>query len=737
MHRISASPALLLLIVAVVRVEAAEPSPLSAPLAAEHPLYLDPDAPFERRVADLVGRLTLAEKAAALDHRGPDLERIGLRSDKWNQCLNGVQWNRPTTLFPACIALGATWNPQLVHEVAGALSDEARAIYNGWRADPAAKGEHKGLIYRAPVINVSRNPFWGRIHEVYSEDPFLTGRMAVAYVTGLQGDDPRWLKVAATLKHFAVNNVEAGRTRLNAEVGERWLHEYWLPHFRDAVVEGRAESLMASYNAINGTPNNINGWLLTELLKRQWGHPGFVVSDLGGVRTMVEGHEAKRMDYVDAVARSLMAGCDFSDKEYRECIPAAVAAGKLDPARLDDAVTRVMRTRFRLGEFDAPERLPWHGLGAADIDSAAHHALALKAAQQALVLLQNRGGLLPLDRRALQRVAVIGPSADTVVRNNYNGTHVGLVSALAGLRNRAPGIAFTYTVGGEIAKSAKPGAPPFDRPGELQRAVAAASAAEVALLFIGTNAEVEQEGRDRSTLALPGNQQELLEAVVAANPRTVVVLMSAGPLSVPWAKEHAAAIVQAWWPGAEGGNAIADVLFGDAAPAGRLPYTIYASDGQVPPQDVYDVSRGFTYQYLKGAPLFPFGHGLSYTSFAYSDLRVTPRIPADGTITVSVEVANTGATAGDEVVQCYVHAVASSVVRAAEELRGFVRVSLAPGGRTTASFAIPGRKLAFWDERTHAFVVEPGAFEILVGASSADIRLKGGCEVTSAGSFPP
>ncbi|MEI7807630.1 MAG: glycoside hydrolase family 3 N-terminal domain-containing protein [Verrucomicrobiota bacterium] len=298
---------------------------LLAPLAVPAgEVFRDVSQPIEKRVDDLLSRLTLEEKATLLDHKGPTVERFNIRSDQWNQCLNGVKWDRPTTLFPVCVAMAATWDTNLVQEVADVLSDEARAIYNGWHLDPNAPGEHKGLIYRAPVINIGRNPYWGRNHEVWGEDPFLTGRMAVAYVRGLQGSDPRYLKTAATLKHYAVNNVEGNRTALDAKVSEAMLRDYWLPHFRDAVVEGKAQSLMASYNAINGTPNNINRWLLTDLLKKEWQHEGFVVSDLGGVKTMVTGHAKGAMTYVDAVAQSLMAGCDFSDKEYRENIPAAV-----------------------------------------------------------------------------------------------------------------------------------------------------------------------------------------------------------------------------------------------------------------------------------------------------------------------------------------------------------------------------------------------------------------------------
>jgi beta-glucosidase len=832
----------------------AEPDPRTAPLAKEHPLYLDTQASIDKRVADLVSRLTLEEKAQALNHNGGDISRIGLRSDKWNQCLNGVQWSEPTTLFPICTGLAATWNPEFVqNEVARVLSDEARGIYNGWRRDPSAPGAHKGLIYRAPVINIERNPYWGRNYEAWGEDPFLTGRMAVACLKGLQGDNPRHLKVASTLKHYAVNNVEIDRMQLDAKVGERMLHEYWLPHFRDAVIEGKVASLMASYNAINGVPNNINHWLLTDLLKTQWGHEGFVVSDLGGVKTMVEGHGKKQMTYIDAVAQSVMAGCDFSDREYEQNIPAAVRAGKLTEERLNDALTRVLKVRFRLGEFDPPDASPYGQISRDVVNSAANHAIAKKAAEQSIVLLQNRDGLLPLDSAKLKKVAVIGPFANLAITNGYNGRHEGVVTALQGIRDAFGKDSEIVSVQGaravtnpalqndwgkasagrslkmiteskgefiefpfeaplegayelalhfkgdpahgvfQASVDGKPISAPIDmytpenRPGmqaelgsvalskgrhlirftvdgqnqasrgyggsfdklalsgaarggvEVEKAgavsgigsgetflaegVAAAKSADTVILCLGSDTRNEMEDVDRTFLGLPGNQQEMAEAVIAANPRTVVVLFGAGPLTVPWLKQHAPAMLQAWWPGQEGGAAIADVLLGKANPAGRLPHTIYASEKQVPSIDEYDITKGFTYMYLNGAPLYAFGHGLSYTTFEYSKLRVSAEsLTADGTLTVSLDVKNTGKRAGDEVAQVYIHEVNPVVKRPAKELRGFQRVTLQPGEQRTLTFTLPASKLAYWNEFTHAFVVNPGAFDILVGAASDDIR---------------
>lgn len=703
------------------------------------PLYLDVNQPVDARVADLISRLTLEEKAILLNHRGPTIERFHIRADQWNQCLNGVQWDRPTTLYPVCLAMSATWDTNLIFETATALSDEARAIYNGWHLDPQAKGEHKGLIYRDPVINIERNPYWGRNHEAWGEDPFLTGRMAVSYIKGLQGDDSHYLKIAATLKHYVVNNVETDRQKLNAIVPERMIHEYWLPHWRDAIVEGRAQSVMASYNAINGTPNNINRWLLTDVLKNDWGFQGFVVSDLGGVRTMVQGHEKNQMTYEDAVAKSLMAGCDFSDKEFQDNIPAAVRDGKLSQARLDDALTRVLRVRFRLGEFDPFDSVPYSQIPLSVINSDAHRSLALKVAQESIVLLQNRGDLLPLDQNKIKSIAVIGPMADRIILNNYNGKAPKSVTALQGIRERAgTDIAVSYTMGGLVGgdttgrwkkETAEVAADPK---AELARAVKLAHEADVAVVFVGTTAAVEQEGRDRTTLGLTGSQEELVEAVLAVNPKTIVVEMSAGPLTVPRIKEHVPAMLQAWWPGEEGGHAIADVLFGDINPSGRLPHTVYASEAQVPPVSEYDITKGFTYMYLNGTPLFPFGHGLSYTTFKYTNLSLSAaKIKSDGIVQISVKITNTGKLAGDEVPQIYVHQEQSRVKVPAVELRGFQRVSLQPGETKTVSFALPVSKLALWDDNAHGFVVDPGNFDVMIGASSGDIRLKKTIQVTS------
>ncbi len=703
----------------------------AAPALAQGPDFLNTDLDISERVADLIGRLTVQQKAQLLNHKGTTVvvDGFSIRADQWNQCLHGVRWTEPTTVFPTSIALGATWNPDLIYRVAEVTSDEARAIYNGWHLDPNFRGEHKGLIYRSPVINISRNPYWGRINEIFSEDPYLTGRMGVAFVEGLQGDDPHYLKLASTLKHYAVNNVEIDRQKLSADVSERMLFEYWLPHFRDCVVEGKAQSLMASYNAINGVPNNINHWLLTDILKEKWGHEGFVVSDLGGVKSMVEGHEKGLMTYPEAVGRSLMAGCDFSDSEFEKYIPEALEKGFVTGERLDDALRRVLTVRMRLGEFDKFESVPYSKISPDIILAPEHRRLALLTAEESIVLLKN-DGILPLDKSKVKSIAVIGPYADLFNHDdNYGGIPVDPVKPLQGIVNEFGGSAeVVYEKGGEISfPTARRGVePPYvDYTAQMARAVETAGKSDVAILFLGTTTRVEIEGRDRKTLDLPGNQQELLDAVLAVNPRTIVVLMSAGPLAVPTAKQNAAAILQGWWPGEEGGTAIANVLAGKYNPAGRLPYTMYASDAQVPSVDIYDISVGFTYMYLKGEPQYAFGYGLSYSKFDYSKLKLSRKKASAGdVIKVDVNVKNAGTMDGDEVVQMYVRDLNTGYVHPMTELRGFRRVAIPAGQTTTVSMELPVDGLAYYDTGSGDFRVAPGKYEILVGASSDDIRVK-------------
>lgn len=694
-----------------------------APLHSQgsKPVYLDPAQPMERRIADVISRMTLEEKAAQLNHLSSRNLRLQIPAwGGWNQTLHGVWSKQPTTLFPTAIGMAATWDPALIKTITGAMSDEARALYNIAADGPRSK---HGLVYRSPVINISRDPRWGRIQECFGEDPHLAGRITVAYVQGLQGSDPHYLKVAATLKHFAVNNVETDRHSLSAQVPERILMEYWLPHWKAGIVEGHAQSVMASYNQLNGVPNIANHYLLTDVLRGLWNFDGFVVSDLGGVNSsLVEG--SKITDKIEvAVAKAIAAGCDLDDDFYEKNLPVAVRGGLVSQAVVDQALTRVLRVAFRLGAFDPPEMVPFSKLGADVIESAPHRELALKTARESIVLLKNSNGFLPLDKAKLKRVAVIGPQADKFETGNYFGAKPRIVSPVDGIRAKlGSGVQVEYALGCDILEPAKAG--------EIGQAAELARKSDVAILFLGTNLKVEAEGRDRKSLDLPGSQEQLLEAVFKANPKTVAIVMSGGPVSVKWARENVPAILAAWYPGEEAGTALASVLLGEYNPAGRLPYTVYDSVDQIPPPDEYDITKGFTYMYFAGKPQFAFGHGLSYTAFRYGGLKLSARgISSDGKVTVSLDVRNTGARAGGEVVQLYVHEVQPSVKRPSKELRGFERITLQPKEKKTVSFSLPASGLAFYDEKTKKFVVRPGAYDLMVGSSSEDIRLKGTLEV--------
>ncbi len=697
---------------------------------APTPGYLDTSKPTEQRIQDLIGRLTIEEKAAQLNHLNNGVARLNIPMwGGWNQTLHGVWSKQPTTLFPAAIAMGATWDPELIRTITTSMSDEGRALYNAKAEGPRSR---HGLVFRSPVINISRDPRWGRIQEVFSEDPYLTSRMGVAYVRGLQGDDVQHLKLAATVKHFAVNNVETGRQHLSADVDERSLMEYWLPHWKAAIMEGHAQSVMSSYNAINGTPDAINHYLLTDILRGKWGFDGFVTDDLGAVALLTgsrpnqteQGQRATE-DPIEATALAIRAGNDSDDTEFETNIPLAVKRGLLSTADVDQALTRVLRVGFRLGVFDPPANDPYGRIPMSVVRSPEHLALALKTAQESITLLSNKQAFLPLKRDAIHSVAVIGPAGDADYETgNYYGTPFVKLGATQGLRNLlGSGVSVQYEKGTDFVDALDSDA--------VARAVALARKSDVVVLCLGTNLKIEAEGRDRHDLNLPGAQENLLEAVFAANSHTVLVLMNAGPLAVTWANDHLPAILAAWYPGEAGGTGIARALFGDDNPGGHLPYTVYQSLDGVPPQNEYDVSKGYTYLYFKGVPLYPFGHGLSYTRFGYSHLSVSSTtIAATGKVDISFDVKNTGDRAGSVTPQLYTHQRKSAVVQPIKSLRAFRRIELQPGESTHVTFSLPASQLAFYDTPSHDFKVEPGTFDVLVGDSSDDILLRGHLDVT-------
>ncbi|GAB4435944.1 MAG: glycoside hydrolase family 3 C-terminal domain-containing protein [Anaerolineae bacterium] len=682
--------------------------------------YKDPSLPVETRVADLVARMTLVEKVSQMLHDAPAVERLDIPAyNWWNECLHGVGRAGIATVFPQAIGLAATWHTDLIHRTAVAISDEARAKHHEALRN-GNRGQYYGLTFWTPNINIFRDPRWGRGQETYGEDPYLTARMGVAFVKGLQGDDPKYLKLVATPKHYAVHSgPEHARHHFDVDVSERDLRTTYLPAFEATVKEGRAASVMGAYQRFRGAPCCASPLLLQHILRDEWGFDGYVVSDCGAISDIYKHHKVVATA-AEAAALAVKAGCELNCGETYPALLEAFEKGLIDEATIDQAVRRLFTARFRLGMFDPPEMVPYAQIPYAVNDSAAHKQLALEVARESIVLLKNAGGFLPL-RKDLKSVAVIGPNADweEVLLGNYNGFPSEAITPLAGIRAAlAPGARVMYAEGCGVTGQSRAG---FDE------AVAIARDAEVAIVVLGLSQAVEgeegqregvEEGQqsqaDRDGLNLPGVQEALLQAVHATGTPVVLVLLNGSAVAINWADEHVPAIVEAWYPGQAGGTALAEVLFGDYNPAGRLPVTFYRSVDDLPPFEDYAMA-GRTYRYFTGAPLYPFGHGLSYTRFAYRDLHITPAAPRAGEpVTVSATVQNARDRAGDEVVQVYLTDEAASVPVPVRQLVGFARVHLAPGAQQTVSFTISARQMAIFDD-AERWVVEPGAFAVAVG----------------------
>ncbi|MCS7062042.1 MAG: glycoside hydrolase family 3 C-terminal domain-containing protein, partial [Anaerolineae bacterium] len=684
--------------------------------------FRNPDLPVEARVEDLVARLTLEEKVGQMMNAAPAIPRLGIPDyNWWNECLHGVCRAGLATMFPQSIGLAATWNTQLMLRIATAISDEARAKHH----DALRQGNrdmYYGLTFWSPNINLCRDPRWGRAQETYGEDPYLTGRMAVMFVKGLQGDDPRYLKTVATPKHYAVHSgPEAQRHKFDARVSERELRETYLPHFKAAVVEGKAMSVMTAYSRVNGEACSASPTLLQKILRNEWGFEGYVVCDCGAISDLYYHHKVAR-NAEEASAIAVRAGCDLDCGGTYRSLPNAIKQGLLTEEDLDRAVRRLFAARIRLGMFDPPERVPYAQISMDVVDCVDHKRLALEAARQSIVLLKNADGLLPLDKSTLKRVAVIGPNAHNplVLLGNYIGTPSHIVTPYEGIREALPHAQVDYAKGCDILNNSTFG---------FAEAIELARRADVAVLCLGLSQAAEGEENqeeavesgerslgDRVSLDLPGVQEALLKAIHATGTPVVLVLINGGPVAVNWADRHVPAILEAWYPGQAGGTAIADVLFGDYNPAGRLPVTVYRSADDLPPFEDYCMD-GRTYRYFTGQPLYSFGYGLSYTTFGYANLRLGAEIVRLGEpVTVSVDVTNTGSRAGDEVVQLYLTDVEGSTPRPIRFLAGFQRVHLQPGETRTVVFVVQPEQLYMVNAQSE-WVIEPGEFRVGVGGS--------------------
>jgi len=810
-------------------------------------MFRDPDRPLPDRVSDLVSLLTLAEKIALMHQRQAPVPRLGIGAFRTGtEALHGLAWLGPATVFPQAVGLASTWNPDLVEAVGAAVGDEVRGLHH---KDP----DRAGLNVWAPVVNLLRDPRWGRNEEGYAEDPWLTGVIGTAYCRGLRGDDPTYLRTAPTLKHFLGYNNETDRATTSSNLGPRVLHEYELPAFRAPVEAGAAVAVMASYNLVNGRPAHLSPLINDEL--RRWTAGDLLVVGDAFAGSNIAGAQGYRPDHVAGFAAAVRAGVDSFTEDSDDAQPTidrlteAVRRGLLAEADIDNAVQRILSVRFRLGEFDPPHRNPYASTTAEVINCSSHQHLAREAARQSIVLLAN-DGLLPLDPDRLGTVAVIGPLADTLHTDWYSGTMPYAVTAYAAIADRLGPTVFREGVdrialrgdaghvrateradGGPLVMSAgatgadnwfdvfdwgggmvalrsvangrhvgtgETGALVNDRPGpgewvvretfrladdgsgtialhhvasdryvragadgvlradaaaadatafvvELivdgqRSAAAAARGADVAVVVVGNHPMVNgRETEDRGDLALPADQDALIRAVEAANPRTVVVVISSYPYALGGDDGHLPrALLWSAHGGQEYGTALADILFGAASPGGRLTQTWYRSTGDLPDLLDYDIiTADATYLYYRDAPLFAFGHGLTYSEVDYANLRLAPdEIDPDGSVTVAVDVVNAGERATDEVVQVYSRQRRSRVKQPVRQLRGFRRVHLAPGEPTTVEFVLRAADLAFWDVTTGGPVVERAAHVIMAGRSSADIRLCGVLRVAGADIAP-
>ncbi|MCL2661049.1 MAG: glycoside hydrolase family 3 C-terminal domain-containing protein [Acidobacteriaceae bacterium] len=831
------------------------------------PLFRDPKQPVEARINDLLGRMTVEEKVSFLWDQTPAIPRLGIEAYSFgDEALHGVIRPGPATVFPQAIGLAATWDPERIKAMADAISDEARAKFNasGGRLEMPFTGL---LTFYSPVVNLARDPRWGRTQETYGEDAYLSGQLGTAFVQGLQGNDARHLKAIATAKHFAVYNQETDRFSTGDDVPVNQLWNYYLAPFRDLVVDGRAGAVMTSYNAINGVPSSANPWLLKDVLRDTWGFKGYVVSDQGAVGSIFTGYH-----YVptlaEAVTAAINSGVDIvnAGSNNPECCEflqthalEAVRNKIISEERLNQAVANALRARFLVGLFDPPEQSPYARIPASAIGSPEHIQLARQLARESIVLLKNDAvdgaPLLPLNTAKLRKIAVAGPNAAVALFGSYSGIPAHApVTPVAGIRARAgsdttvtlipwsrglssipaeylrtvdgkqgltgeyfdndklEGSALAARVDGQVHFYDWSWTVPLDAmknpqfsvrwsgymvppiTGEYELGVkdggeaqlvfdgallvqgtggqftkkihleagrsyavslkyfhhnggdggvrliwtppetdlAALSQYDAVIAVIGLNTDIEDEARDRTTIDFPREQEEFIQQVMRANPRTVVVIEAGSPLNLGWLHEHVPAILDSWYPGEQGGNGIADVLFGDYNPSGRLPLTFYASDAQLPPMTDYDITHGRTYMYLDQKPLYPFGYGLSYTAFRYSDLKINQNsIGAGGTVHGTVTVQNTGKLDGDDVMQVYVRPPAGAFRLPRLQLKAFQKVHLKAGESRTVAIELPVERWAYWDTEKAGFAVIPGRYEVLVGASSADIRAKGSIEVAA------
>jgi beta-glucosidase len=696
--------------------------------------FQDPSLPVETRINNILSLMTVEEKINALS-TDPSVPRLGIVGSSHIEGLHGAAlggpggWGGrglqpvPTTQFPQSAGLGETWDPDLLRKAAAVEGYEARYLFNtdaeSFIDRRGNKHRRVGIVIRAPNTDLARDPRWGRSEESYGEDPFLTGTMAAAFAKGLQGDDPKYWLTASLMKHFLANSNEDGRDGSSSNLDERLLREYYSVPFRMGVMDGGSRAYMASYNAYNGIPMTVQP-ILRDITMREWGLDGIICTDAGALTNMVTKHKYFP-DIDEAAAGAIHAGINQFLDNYRGGVTAALDKKLVNLSEIDENLRGIYRVMIRLGLLDPPSIVTYNNIKGSGPawDNEGHKALARKVTQESIVLLKNANQFLPLNKAALKSVAVIGPYADQVALDWYSGTPPYAISAFDGIKNK---------LGTQVQVS-------FAHDNTNAEAVQIARSADVAIVVVGNHPTCNagwakcplpsdgKEAIDRQSITL--EQEDLVKQVYAVNPRTVVVLIASFPFAIRWTNDNIPAILHMTHNSQEAGNALADALFGDYNPGGRLIVTWPQSLDQLPPMMDYDIRHGRTYMYFKGKPLYPFGYGLSYTSFEYSKLKTSAgQIGPGGEIDISFDVHNTGTRVGDEVVQLYVKHVASKVDRPIEELKGFKRITLKPNEIQTVHLALAASALAYWDVSKGSFQVEPDQVNLLIGSSSADIRLQ-------------
>ncbi|MFO8020432.1 MAG: glycoside hydrolase family 3 C-terminal domain-containing protein [Promethearchaeia archaeon] len=688
------------------------------------PPYLNTNLTFEERVDDLVSRMTLKEKMSQMRYNAPAIPRLNIQEyNWWNECLHGVAGAGIATVFPQAIGLAATFNTDLHYQIAQAIGKEARAKHHHEHSPKGERGKYQGLTFWSPNINLFRDPRWGRGQETYGECPYLTGKMGVAFIKGLQGDHPKYFRVIATPKHYAVHSgPEKYRHRMNILVHKKDLYESYLPHFKKCITEGQASSVMCAYNRVNEYPACANSELLQHILREKWGFDGYIVSDCGAIADFNRplGHKYTNRFYKSA-AKAVKSGCDLNCGRTYRWLPIAYKKGLISEYHINRAVKRLFMARFQLGMFDPPELCEYQQIPLKVNDCKQHRRLALKAARQSIVLLKNHDNFLPYSSD-VKSIAVIGPNADDyeVLLGNYHGMFSKYVTPLRAIRNKLGSTVETrYAQGCKMRSHSTRG---------FSEAIEIAKNSELVLAVLGISQKYEGEDSsfpwnddDREFLGLPSSQQILLEKLYDVNTNIILVLLNGSPMTVNWAQKNIPAIIEAWYPGEMGGQAIADVIFGDYNPAGRLPITFPKNEDDLPPFLDYSM-KNRTYRYSQTEPLYSFGFGLSYTTFQYSNLTLSQKeINLGDSVEISVDVTNTGKRKGGEVVQLYLKDMEASVRVPKYELRGFKRIVLLPNEKTRITFNITPRDMALINVQGKC-ILEPGKFTVFIGGQQPDKR---------------